>query len=99
MLSTWLCASAYGVGARSFDTKLKPNIISKIQNVFVGGATINDTIGAFTATMTTPDRMSTRTGDSGYATLDFDPSLVSAEYVTGGSVRQASLRVLACVKF
>ena len=67
--------------------------------MFVGGATINDTTGALKATMTMPDRMSTRTGGSGYATLDFDPSLVSAEYVTGGSVRQASLQTLACIKF
>ena len=75
-----------------------PNIVSQAQNIFIAGNTINDTIGAFKLTATTPDRMASRTGGSAYATLDFDPSLVSAEYVTGASVRSAFLQTLACIK-
>ena len=76
-----------------------PNIVSQIQQVFIGGSTIDDAIGAFRATMTTPNRMTTQTGGSGYATLDFDPSLVSAEYVTGASLQHSALQILCCIKF
>ena len=38
-------------------------------------------------------------GDAGEGYyMNFDPSLVSAEYVNGASVRQASLQTLVCIK-
>lgn len=39
-------------------------------------------------------------GDAGEGYyMNFDPGFVSAEYVNGASVRQASLQTLVCIKF
>ena len=75
-----------------------PNIVSHAENVFIGLSTLDKTSGAFKIVSTQGSRSANNVGGSGYCTVDFDPSLVSTEYVPGASVQQASLQALVCIK-
>ena len=74
------------------------NIVSHAENVFIGLSTLDKTSGAFKIVSTQGSRSANNSGNSGYCTVDFDPSLASTEYVTGANLQVSALQVLCCIK-
>ena len=103
MLSTWLCASAYGVGARSFDTKLKPNMMGRIAWAYMGMTYVPSRTRAEGVFYDTNETLLENASFNGYAdnnnphVIGFDASKDDATY-GGDKVQMSALQCLCCIK-
>ena len=77
-----------------------PNIESILGDMFGGQNSLNNSTGAFyNFVEINSNRSATGSGSSAFKNAYFDPSKVSAEYVTGGTLQPSALQVLCCIKF
>ena len=100
MLSTWLYAFAYGGWARSFDTKLKPNITGKTQSIYCAQWSSEEMDDSAEGALYLDKGKQYEAAISGAVTTPrvcLDASRSSSLY-SGERLQAPALSVLACIK-
>ena len=94
----------YSIQAGTYCLKLSmfggdPNIESTLGDIFGGANSLTNSSGAFYSfEEINSNRSAAGSGTSAFKNAFFDPSKVSAEYVTGATLQPSALSVLVCIK-